>query len=399
MAKFIDINGQLSEVELGGVKLYKEALTKGVSVRELVNDKYPTRAEDPDAFKQMCGFANMRFERDPVTGRPAATVDQMLNPEASSGSQVTQPASPDSRILFPAAVLALMEDKLQGAQGQVSGTLDSIVGYNQTIATRKFEQPVLSYTGANGPEDSQWHPVSQNAASPLMVSLKSADVSRSVQTKSISMEISQEALQSTPMDFISMSLARFYTIAGYNAWIDNLSYLLSGDPDATVTSFSAGTSALSTFTAQSLDSTITAAGTLTHKAYRAYLLKNPLYMQPSHVICSVNSAMQIEDRSGRPTNVQNNSTDRLDTPMELIWPSLGNTLKVIALPDGTFPANTFMGLQQNAPAIGKVTSLFCEYEAAADIIERRSRVLRIDKGDLYWRVWDDAFSVMTTTVA
>ena len=399
MAKFIDASGQLqSDVDLNGVALYKEAITKKISVRQLINQKYPTAQDQPETFKQMCYHAGIRLATDPETGQPASTLAEIFEgPEAASGF-TNQPATPDSRILFPATIMAIMEDKMKGKHDTVTSIMDSIVGYSQTISTAKFETPVLSYGGAQGPENSQFQAISQNTAPPLMLSLTAADVTRKVPTTSIGMEISQEALQATPFDLVALTLNRFYSIAAYNKWMDDITYLLNGDPDAVVTSFSAGTSALSSVTAQSFDSSITTAGTLTHTAYIKWLLNNPLYSVPSHIICDVNAALAIENRTGRPTNVQENSTDRLDSPMSLVWPNLGSNVQVIALPVGSFPANTLMGLDVSAPAIGKVTSLFADYSGVEDVILKRSRVMRFDTGSLLYRFFDSAFSVMTLTV-
>lgn len=399
MAKFIDKDGQFqAEVNIGGLDIYKEAVKKGISARQLINKKFPTQAGQPEPFKQMCANAGIRFQADPLTGQPASTMDEIINPEIQAGSFVSQPGVPESRLLYPAAQLALMEDKLNSNEDQVTSVLDSIVGFKQTISTRKFEQPVLNYQGGKGPEDSQYQHISQNTRPALMLSLTASDVSRVVPTTSIGMEISQEALQSTPMDFVGMTFARFDKVASYNSWVSNLTYLLSGDPDSQVTSFSAGTSALSTFTAQSLDAAVTTAGTISHKAYRAYLLKQPLTMFPDTVICDTTAAMAVEDRAGRPTNVMNNSTDRIDAPMKMIWPPVPDSINFIGLPIGTFPANTLMGID-SSQAIGKVTSLFSEYRAIEDVVMKRSQEMRFDKGSLYYRIFDDAFSVMTLTVA
>lgn len=394
MAKFTDASGQLVEVDLGGVDLYKEAVAKRISVRQLINSKYDTQAGMPDAFQQMCYHAGMRFEKDPITGRPPSTLGEMLNPE-SAGTFTSKPGEPTSRILFPAAILATIEGALKGKHGDVVNALNSIVGFEQSVASSRFDQAVINFSGTGGPEDFIAPAISQNTAPALMMSITTGEYSRRIPTYSFGMEVSEESLSSTPADFISMALARQMLMASYSTFLSDLLLLLNGDADSVNTSYSTGKSALTTFKASSLDSTIVANGVLTHTAWIKYLLKNPLYMSPSHVVCDVNAALAIENRTGRPTNVQNDSTDRIDSPMELIWPSLGPSVKIIALPVGSFPANTLMGLQANSPAVARVTSLTAEYSGVEDVILKRSRVMRFDSGSILYRLYDNAFSVMS----
>jgi hypothetical protein len=397
---FVDKNHNQVEVELNGLALYKEALKKGITLRQLINSKYETASDMPiDTFTQFCTSAGLRFSKDEETGIPAANLlDIFEGTEAQAGSFVNQAAAPDSRILFPAAVLEAIENKLQGKENIATAAFESLVGYRQTIATSKFEQPVLNYSGTKGPESAQFQAIGQNTRPPLMLALSASDVTRKVPTTSIGMEISREALASNSLDIVGLSLARFYKMADYNEWATQIGYLLSGDADAAVTSFSAGTSALSSFTAASLDSTIVAAGTLTQKAWLKFLYKNSMTMTKTHIICDFDTALAIENRSGRPTNVMNNAMDRLDVPFTISYPAFQSDIKIIVMPEGKFTANTIMGVDVPSPAIAKVTSSFSSYSAIEDVVMKKSTELRIDRGFLVYRMYDAAFNVMTLTV-
>jgi hypothetical protein len=67
------------------------------------------------------------------------------------------------------------------------------------------------------------------------------------------------------------------------------------------------------------------------------------------------------------------------------------------MPAGTFAANTIMGLDQTAPALAKVTSLFADYSAVEDVVMKKSTELRIDRGWIVYRMWDAAFNVLSLT--
>jgi len=394
---FVDANGERQQVELNGMSLHREAMHEKISFRQLVNRKYPTIPGQPDAFSQFCVSAGLRFKKDQETGVPAANLLEIMEPSAA-GSFVNQPAVPDSRILFPPAILSVIEDSLNTRENLATAAFESLVGYSDTIATNKFEQPVLAYGGAQGPEDSSFQAISQNTRPRLMLSLTSSDVTRKIATQSIGMEISREALASTTLDLVALTMARFFKKSGYAEWTNQLGLLLNGDPDSTVTSFSAGTSALPTVTAASFDATIVASGVLTQKAWLAYLYSNSMEMTKSHVVCDFNTMLAIENRLDRPTVMNNNSQDRMDTPYKVIYPVFQDSINMIVMPTGTFPANTIMGIDVANPAIGKVVSTFCEYSAIEDVILKKSTELRVDRGWLAWRMWDSAFNVLSLTV-
>lgn len=395
---FIDKNGQQQEIQLNDLSLYREAMAKGVSFRQLVNQKYPTQAGMPDTFMQMCRSAGLRFRKDEVTGIPAANLMDVLEPQSANGSFVDSSGISPSRYLFPVAVLEVMESALQGEQNEATAAMESIVGYNQTISTSKFEQPVVDYTQTQGPESSQFSRIAQNAAPNIMLSLKASDVTRKVGTTSIGLEISREAMMGTTLDLVALTMMRFLKIANYNEWVTQIGLLLSGDPDATVTTFSAGTSALSSVTAASYDATIVANGVLTQAAWLKYLYNKSLKMTKTHIICDFATMLAIDNRLGRPTNFHNNTIDRVDVPFKVIYPVMQDVVNIIVMPSGTFSANTIMGLDATSPAVGKVVSTFAEYSAIEDVVMRKSTTLRIDRGWLAWRMWDDAFDVMTLTV-
>ena len=395
---FVDVNGDRQQVELNGMSLHREAMHEKISFRQLVNRKYPTIPGQPDAFSQFCVSAGLRFKKNQETGIPAANLLEIMEPQAAGGSFVNQPAVPDSRILFPPAILSVIEDSLNTKENLATAAFESLVGYTDTISTSRFDQPVLSYKGPQGPEESSFNAISQNTRPKLMLSLTASDVSRKIATQSIGMEISREALAATTLDLVALSMARFFKKSGYAEWVSQLGLILSGDPDATVTSYSAGTSALSVVKANTLDTTIVANGVLTQDAWLAWLYSNSMEMTKTHIVCDFATMRAIENRLNRPTIFHNDSTDRMDVPFKVIYPVFQDTVNIIVMPTGTFTANTIMGIDVNNPAIGKVVSTFCEYSAIEDVVMKKSTELRIDRGWICWRMWDSAFNVLSLTI-
>lgn len=395
---FIDKEGNSQQVELNGTELYKEAAHKRVTLRQLVNTKFETQANQPEVFKQMCASAGLRFRKDEETGVPAASLlDIFDGPQAASGSFTNMPSAPDSRILFPAALMEAVENKLNSKEDVATGAFESLVGYSTTIASNKVEQPVLNYAGDKGPEGSQFSRISQNTAPNIMLSLTASDISRRIPVSSIGMEISFEALASNSLDFVALTMARFMKMANYNEWVDQIGKLLSGDPDATVSAMSAGTSALPSVTAQSFDSTITTAGSLTQKAWLKFLYANSMSMTKTHMICDFDTLYAIDNRANRPTVVQNNAMDRLDVPFRVSYPAFNTSVDIVCMPVGTFPANTIMAIDKDY-AIAKINSSIADYQAVEDMVIKKSRLIRSDRGFIVYRMFDAAINVMTLTV-
>lgn len=400
----LDKDGNRHKVELNGMALHREAADLKLTMRQLVNEKYPTAADAPETFKQMCAAAGLRFKADKETGQPATTLREALDPipsyEAStSGGQGTYDqaeAIPDSRILFPAAIMEVVEDALQTDENSATSAFESIVGMRSTVASKRIEQPVISYKNTQGAEDSGFQRTAQNTRPPIMLSLTASDISRTIPVGSIGMEISDEAM-AMGLDIVAMTLSRFTKKNDYSEWITQIGKLLSGDADAAVTPMAAGTSALSSFKADSLDSTISTAGVLSQAAWLKYLYKDNLQLTVDTIICDFTTAMAIDNRTGRPTNVQNNSTDRMDIPFRIIYPAFQANVNILVMPDGTFTAHTIMGLM-SSEAIAKTTSSVASYAAIEAQVMKKSTEFRWDRGFITYRMYDDAFSVMTLTV-
>jgi len=398
MVSFIDANGQRQQIDLNGMAHYREAISKKLTLRQLINQKYPTSADQPETFKQFCVTAGLRFKADDHTGIPAASLMEVFDPYTpdATSSITSNPAIPDSRILFPAAIMELVEDKLVNDTDSAVNAFESMIGYRQTVASNRIEQPVISYSGNKGPEESSFQRIAQGAAPPIMLSITASDISRKIPTTSIGMEITMEALQSNSLDLVALTLARFYMTANYAEWVAQMGYILSGDADAAVTPMSSATSALAQVKADVYDSTIAANGTLTQLAWVNYLYHNSLKMQKTHLVTDMAGAIAMDVRTNRPTNVMNNAEDRLDTPFKVIYPNFQQSVSVVVMPTGTWSANTIMGLDSRF-GLFKMTSTMAEYEALENLVIRKTTQMRWDRGFIIGRLFDDAFDVLSLT--
>lgn len=403
--KFIDKDGTRQELNLG-VELYKEAGDKKLTFRQLINQKYPNAIDTPETFKQVCANAGIRFKKDEETGQPASTLREILDPisydaantNTTGGTYTSSPMVPDSRILFPAAIQEAVESKLQGKHGEATTAFESLIGMTETVASNRLEQPVIKYDGAGGPENSSYQRTAQNARPPIMLSLTAADISRTIPRTAIGMEISDDAM-GTSLDYLSLTLARFAMMADYNEYVAALGLLLAGDPDATNTPMATAQSALPVVKANTLDATIVAAGTLTQLAYMKWLHTNTLTSNKTHLVMDMATALALDSRTGRPTNVQDNSTDRMDVPVRMTFPTFNNGfIDALVLPVGVaVPANTIWAIDKEY-AIFKTVSSTLSYSATEAVIMKRSQEYRWDRGWIIGRLFDSAHSVLSLTL-
>ena len=65
--------------------------------------------------------------------------------------------------------------------------------------------------------------------------------------------------------------------------------------------------------------------------------------------------------------------------------------------DGVIPANTIMGLDSRY-AIQRIKNSEAEYTAVEDFVMRKSTALRFDFGEIAYRLFDDAFDVLSLTL-
>lgn len=397
--KLIDKDGSSSDIELS-MELYKEAADRKMSMRQLCNEKFKTAPGAPEPFKQFCASAGMRFEKNKETGQPASTLRELLDPiqYSASGTYTSAPAVVPSRLLFPAAIQELVESKLQGKHGEATTSFESLIGTTDTVASDRLEQPVLNYGTKQGPEDSAYQRVAQNSRPPLMLSLTASDISRTIPTSAIGLEISDKAMN-VGVDWLALNLARFVKMADYNEYITALGLLMAGDPDSVNTPMATAKSALAQVKANTLDATIVAAGVITQLAYLKFLHTNSLTASKTNLIMDFSTAMALDNRTGRPTNVQNNSTDRIDVPVRMTFPTFNNGfIDALVLPDGVgIAANTIWAIDKEF-AIFKTISSTASYSATEAVVMKRSQEYRWDRGWIIGRWYDTAHSVLSLTL-
>lgn len=385
----VDAKGDKTPVDLS-LDMYTKAADAGLGLSQYLAQTYPTNAEKhgtPMAqLLEQCGIfvkGNKEF------GLRASTMGDVLAPkEANNGSTITRDGIPASRLLYPAVMLDIIEDKLSVDYSTNPNALTSMVAIDESIQGDRWERPVLNFSK---PEAARSAPVAQLALPNSMLTITASDKTMRIPNWGIGLEIADQALASTTIDLVGLAVARQAAVEGNERANGYIMSLLTGDVDLSM-------AALSTFagkvqTAVSLDAA--AVSGISQDAWLKWLSQRSNKRTITHVVTDLAGALAIERRSGKPT-VQNDNPNspRIDTLFEVINPTWPSKVKIFLTDDPNWPAKTIMGVDSRY-GIHRINSLTAQYSAIEQFVLKRSTSMRIDKGEMVYRLFDEAFEVLT----
>lgn len=387
MASFIDNTGATQQLTITPQD-YQRAAERNLTLRQMINVDHPTRAGDPDAWTQVCASEGMYVGRNSAYGIAPATMRAVIEgvPRLEAGV-IVKDQIPTSRILFPMFQMAALEDKLRNSDYGILSLFNSAAAVVDTINQERFERPILNYSR---PEGARSKPVTQLSEPASMLSITASDKSWRITGTSIGMEISDQAL-GIGLDLVNLAMTRQAETEMQEKVEQIMLSFLNGDTDLDMAALSTVPGAVST--AVSLDSAATTG--ITQKAWVKWLFNNSRKRKITHVICNLDTALAIENRTGRPTVQKDNATSkRIDTLESIINPMWPDTVKVLITMDPNFPANTILGFDAGY-GYHVVNSTVLNYSAAEAYAMRRSTKYRVDTGMLAYRLFDEAWAVMT----
>jgi hypothetical protein len=393
MASFIDDTGATQQVELN-VGMYRVAADNNLSFEQFINRQHPA-TKNGRAFDQLLASEGLFVRGNKDIGLRAATMDEVLNGRPSmSAGVIVKEAVPASRILFPAAILAAIEDKLVADMTMTPDAFDHMVAISDVISTDRWERPILNFSK---PEAARSQGIAQLALPNSMLTITASQISRAIPTRSLGMEVSDQALKATTLDLVSLALARQRAVERNERSYEYILSLLNGDPDMEMPALS--TIANKVKKAKDFDASITTAGVLSQTAWINYLYNNAARRTITYVITDITGALAIENRVGKPTVQTDNPTSpRINSGMVVANPMWPTSVKVFIMPpDSGWPANTILGLDARY-GVHRVSSSSASYEAIENYVLKRSTAMRFDSGQVVERLFDDAFDVLTLTV-
>lgn len=390
MASFIDPkNGAQTELPVH-VGMYKEAADRGMSFQQYINTTYPTVSPEKNGstFQQLMASEGIyvRGNRD-IGIRPSTMADILQGRPEVQGGTVVKNAVPTSRILFPAVIMSAVEDKLLANLEMTANAFDAMVGIEESINQERYEQPVMNF---NKPESARAMGIGQLAEPASMMTITTLDKAYRIPSWAIGIEVSDQALRATTIDFVALSLARQAAVERNERAQNYVLALLNGDIDNAEGSLA---SLGFTVNATALDAASTG-GNLTQRAWMRFLMRNGTRRSISHLVTDIDTALKIEGRANKPTIVQDDgTTNRFDTQFTVLNPTWARNPALFLTDIGAWPANTIMALDKNF-AIRRVRNLSAQYQAVEAYVMRRSTAMRFDFGEHVNRMYPEAFDTL-----
>lgn len=387
---FIDSTGAQNQVSLD-VSLYRASAENGQSLRQHLNTLYPTNAErDGTAFEQICASEGIIMRNDVKSGMRASSVRQMMDGSGPGMSAaVTKEAVPASRLLFPAAVMSLIEDRLAVDLTATDTVFNSLVAYEESINGDRAEQPVINYSNAaeNAPQT-----IAQLSMPASMITITASDRSYKLPVYSQGIEVSDQAAQNTTIDLVALTLARTFALQANKRAQGYMLALMDGDVDNGETSLTA----LGYATTQTLMDAAPVGGAITQRAWIKWLTQQSDKRAIDTIVTDLDTAIKIEARTGKPVVTGDNPTSpRIDTLMTVLNPVWAPSVRVFLVTPGSgWPANTIMGMDSRY-AIRRIRSLTASFQSTEAFVTKRSTISRFDYGEIVNRMFPEAFSQFT----
>lgn len=393
MANFRDAQGANQDLEIGMDQI-RAAAGAGISLRDYVNATYPT---DPaaygDTFSQLCASEGIVLRPSKAHGIRSPKLSAIINgrTQLEAGAVVRNPTN-QARVLLMPAIGALVEDKLLADLTLNASAFDSMVALDTTIADEWLLWPEANFSK---PEAARSQVTSQLAKPANMLTLTTSEKQIRIPTVSLGIEWSDKVTSYLNLDFIALSIARQAAVEKNENALNNLMQMYNGDADI-------GQSSLATLgkvvKANTLDTSIVAAGALSELAFILWLNTNSTKRRITHLITDVRGALAIQNRTGKPTVTSDNPTSpRITSEMTLLNPMFGDVKVFIMDPASSWPANTILGIDANY-AMQRITSTNANYEATEQFVLERKSAMRFDYGTLTRRLYLDAFEVLSLTL-
>lgn len=383
------------EIEVS-TKDYAEAAHRNLSLSQYLTQKYHSKTDEArygSVFSQCLQSAGMFLSNDAKTGIRAPNLkevmDDRINMAGIVGPSGDDNNTPSGRLLYPETILRVMEQELQADESDFLSTWNRMMANTMTIGTEKFDQPLIN-TQHN--ENTRSKGISQGTEPANMVGITVADISRRVPVKSIGLTITDQALAATTLDLVSLIMSaqsRGERIANAH---EILNGILNGDIDMQET----GVASKGTFA--ELDTSITDAGAMSHRALVKYLRDDYKKLQPNLLLMDLDTAFAVEARTGKP--IINTAYQGAGTNFA-VEPTVDNLLAVappiLIVESDVIGANTIVGLDTRY-AIRRVVNVNAAYSAIEQFVMRRVTAFRVDYGETAYTLYKDAFSKRTLTV-
>lgn len=371
---------------------YRAAEAQGMNLTQFVNRKFGQDKNGRTAMQQMAAQAGLTFGRNTAYGVKPPSMKEVLDDSIQMAGIVRpdgKATGVGARLLFPEIVMGAITDNLSEDHGDFLNAMDSLVAVTHNVPSSKIEQPLISEEGTQVGEN-RARPIAQGAEPAVMMKIGVTDKSYRIPTYAIGLEVTKEALGAASIDLVALAImnqARFQRISMAE---DSLSDIVNGNVDL-------GEAALVAQTAQSFDSSITTAGSITHKAYIKWLRAQYRRRTLNWGVCDIDTAMALEVRTGKP-ELQKRMDDQDNFAVTSTVDNLAvKSLNLLLVDTDVIGANTLAAFDTRF-AVQKFVNVSASYEAVQEFVLRKTMAMRFDFAERYAKLYPQACSKLTLTV-
>ena len=382
----VDQHGQTQQIKVDLATLAEAKAGGFKHIPAMMNARYPTAAGQPTAAQQM--YAQMG------AGNKDLKLSYALQGQGFTAGAVTEDSSIAGRLIALPFLMDTIENKLTKSDYGILGLFNSKAAAVDTISGTKFERPILNFSR---PEGARSRAIAQLSEPASMLTLTSSDKSWKIQGSSIGMEVSDEAAAAVNLNIVSLSMVKQAETEALERTEGQLLAFLNGDTDLDMAALSTVTGAVKNAKAD-FDTSLTVAGTLSQKAWVNWLFYGSRSRKVDTIVTDLAGALAIQNRTGRPVVTGDNGTSkRIDTLESVVNPTWPDQVELIISQDPNWPANTIIGFDSRY-GYHVVNSTTLSYTAQEQFAIRRSTKYRVDTGSISYRLFDDAWQVLTLTV-
>lgn len=388
---FKDHTDKQAEVEVG-LSDYRAAADNNVSLSQYYATKFPTADGQATAFEQFCASAGIRVRADKATGIPATSMKEIIHgPNDKYAGTIVRPDGSDrggiaGRLLYPEVMLQLIQANLRENKEDYLQPWQNAIALKTTVSSPRVDQPTIDVTA---PEASAAQPIAQLAEPAVMVSITLGERGYVIPTKSIGLQIADQALESSTIDLVGLTLSAQARGERIRRIEEDMGNIINGDVDFNINAVAFALA--STFTSE----TINATTPITQRVWVKWLRANYQTMNISHILADIDGLLDIEARAGRPTvfNDTSNQSNLLDAKYSVENMGLP-TPKVLLLPTSIIGSNSVVGFDSQY-ALHEITNVSASYQAIEEFVLRRSIAMRFDFGVALFKLFDEAFTGLT----
>jgi len=387
----VDVTGKRADIDVG-LADYQAAGDANVSLSQYYATQFPTKEGEATAFEQMCVQSGIRVRSDKKTGVPATSMKEILDdrPNKYAGA-ITRPDGSDrggtaGRLLYPEVMLQLIQSNLTENKEDYLQPWENAIALKTTVSSPRVDQPTIDVTA---PENSKAQPIGQLAEPAVMVSITLGERAFTIPTKSIGLQIADQALEVTTIDLVGLTLAAQARGERIRRIEEDMGNIINGDVDYNINAVVFALA--SSFTSE----TINAGTPITQRVWVKWLRENYQKMNITHILADIDSTLDIEARAGRPTvfNDTSNQSNLLDAKYSIENMGLP-TPKVLLLPTSIVGANSVVGFDSQY-ALHEITNVTASYQAIEQFVLRRATAMRFDFGVALFKLFDESFTGLT----